>query len=40
MAEFLIKGDDLTSLRGKVVIVIGTTISPPCAVFVITINLG
>jgi hypothetical protein len=35
MAEFLIKDEDLASLKGKVVIVTGMAISTLCPVFVI-----
>lgn len=32
MAEFLIKDEDLTSLKGKVVVLTGTAVAPCCGV--------
>ena len=40
MAEFLIKDEDLISLKGKVVIVTGTAILPLRGVFVIMSDSG
>jgi hypothetical protein len=40
MAEFLIKDEDLISIKGKVVIVTGTAISPLRGVFVIMFDSG